>query len=358
MNITELQRISPSNENIRYMGRIDKSNPESYLFIYAASSICFDFYGNTLYIRVRNLRSYFKNYIGFMIDGVMKKIEITDMTEDTDILLLEETEAKKHHVEIWKCQDACHYFRLEGLFIGAKDRLLELPEAPLRRIEVYGDSVSCGEVSEAVWCAGSADPKNEGEYSNSYYSYAWILARKLGASLHDVSQGGIALFDKTGYFCGPDYVGVESTYDKLAYHPYLDKVTKWDFSQYIPHVVIFAFGQNDANPDNYMPKDDPESLKKAEIWKKAYEKLIRELMGKYPNATFILTTTILNHDKAWDEAIEEIKNRIADGRVHHFLYSNNGCGTPGHIRIPEAEKMAGELETFIKDLGENVFKDH
>ena len=43
---------------------------------------------------------------------------------------------------------------------------------PERRIKVYGDSVSAGEVSEAVDYTRKEDPEHNGEYSNSWYSYA------------------------------------------------------------------------------------------------------------------------------------------------------------------------------------------
>ena len=36
--------------------------------------------------------------------------------------------------------------------------------------------------------------------------------------------------------------------------------------------------------------------------------------------------------------------------------SNNGKGTPGHIRIPEAEQMSDELVAFINRLGEKIWK--
>ena len=48
---------------------------------------------------------------------------------------------------------------------------------------------------------------------------------------------------------------------------------------------------------------------------------------------------------------------MKDKHVHHFLYINNGSGTHGHIRIPEAEKMAEELSGFIESLGEEIWKD-
>jgi len=41
---------------------------------------------------------------------------------------------------------------------------------------------------------------------------------------------------------------------------------------------------------------------------------------------------------------------LGDEKIHHFLYSKNGCGTHGHIRIPEAEQMGKELSAFIDSL--------
>ena len=80
-----------------------------------------------------------------------------------------------------------------GLIFDA-DAQLQAPEPkPEKKIEVYGDSVSAGEVSEAVDYVGKEDPEHQGQYSNSWYAYSAITARKLNAQLHDVAQGGIAL---------------------------------------------------------------------------------------------------------------------------------------------------------------------
>lgn len=78
---------------------------------------------------------------------------------------------------------------LEALELSRGSVLLPPSEKPNRRIEVYGDSVSAGEVSEAVDYVGKEDPEHNGEYSNSWYSYIWMTARKLGAQIHDIAQG-------------------------------------------------------------------------------------------------------------------------------------------------------------------------
>ena len=55
---------------------------------------------------------------------------------------------------IFKRQDACHELTILGFEINCNTddecELLEASPLPPRRIEVYGDSVSAGEVSEAV----------------------------------------------------------------------------------------------------------------------------------------------------------------------------------------------------------------
>ena len=212
---------------------------------------------------------------------------------------------------------------------------------------MYGDSVSAGEVSEAVEYSGQPDPEHDGEYSNSYYSYSWITARKLGAELHNIAQGGIALLEGEGYFNMPETKGMEYVYDKIQYQPWFG-VKEWDFSKYIPQLVLVAIGQNDKHPYDYMKEDyDGE---RAAFWRKRYVAFIGKLRELYPQAHIICKTTILNHDISWDRAIAQVVRELKDEQVHYFAYSNNSVGTPGHIRRPEAERMAQELYAFVEDL--------
>ena len=130
-----------------------------------------------------------------------------------------------------------------------------VPKKTDKRIEGYGDSVSAGEVSEAVDFVGKEDPEHEGGYSNSYYSYGWILARKLGAQIHDIAQGGIALMDGEGWYHEPEQIGMETVWNKVHYNTRLSGMSDWDFSRYIPQVVIVAVGQNDCHPEDYMKEE-------------------------------------------------------------------------------------------------------
>lgn len=393
--------VSLQDERLLYSGRIDDEDPQRPVFIFPASSLTFWFYGKRAVLVVENHRVFWDNYVGAWVDGKEKKWKLKAEGRTEIVLLDEEWEGeegraiaekagemgevadagegvnmgeaadagegmnmgegvggrKRHEVIFFKRQDCCHSFSLCSLQLSENGCLLEGPLKPARRMEVYGDSVSAGEVSEAVDYVGKPDPEHEGEYSNSWYSYAWIAARKLGAELYDIAQGGIPLLNGTGWV-GPTYPGMEFMWDKLHYHPGLGKVKEWDFSRFVPHLVLIAVGQNDSHPVDVMKEDI--GGERARFWKKKYRELVENIRGKYPKAVILLATTILEHHRNWDLAIDEVcedLRRDGDERVFHFLYSRNGCGTPGHIRIPEAEEMAEELVHFIEGLSVNVWDE-
>lgn len=347
--------ISPSNPALTYCGRIDFTDKEAPVFVYPYSSISVIFTGRSISIMLRNHHVCWENNLGFIINGVQGRVCLPEESDTVTLLLEDKLSEGEHELFLFKRQDACHYFEFLGFELEEGATVKVSKPLPERRIEVYGDSVSSGEVSEALDYVGKPDPVHNGQYNNVYFSYAAFTARMLNAQLHDIAQGGIALLDGTGYFA-PDfgYKGMESRYDKLKYNPELGEVTVWDFSRYTPHVIIVAIGQNDSFPEDYMKEDY--LCEKAAKWRDTYEKFLLKLRGHYPNALIITSTTILEHDANWDRSIEEVCNKIGDNKIVHFLYGNNGCGTPGHIRKPEAEEMAKELSAYIESFGDTIWQ--
>lgn len=344
--------ILPDNENLQYCGRIDFDNEKEPILIYPCSYVAFRFTGTTCKVILENKQIYWTNYLGFILDGKQEKLELPKEGK-VCLTLAEELEDKEHSLLLFKRMDNCHTIKLYGFILDKAAKILKAEDKPKRRIEVYGDSVSAGEVSEAINYVGKADPEHQGEYSNSWYSYAWMTARKLNAQLHNIAQEGIALKDHTGWFSAPDYIGMESVYDKLQYLPEAGEIKSWDFNKYTPQVVIIAIGQNDSNPVDYMAADYHSAESKR--WRSKYKEFILRIRSIYPKAVIILTTTILRHDLSWDKSIEEVTLELSDDRVYHFIYSQNSIGTQGHIRIAEAERMSEELSTFINSLGEAIW---
>lgn len=339
-----------------YSGRIDIENPKKPEFIYPASFVQFSFIGKRAVLTVKNKRLYWNNSLGAIIDGKQYKFNLNDVGT-TEIELINELEDKEHNILVFKRMDSCHIFSLEELQLSDGSVLLPCKNKMTKRIEVYGDSVSAGEVSEAVDYVGKEDPvDHNGKFSNSWYSYPWIFARKYNAELHNISQGGIPLMNGTGWVSPPTYMGMEFMWDKVNYHPELDKVTMWDFGKYTPHIVIIAVGQNCSNPNDFMAENPDGEM--AKVWKSKYKHFVLNIRSKYPKALILLTTTLLMHNENWDNAIEEVYQELkTDDKIKHFLYSRNGIATPGHIRISEAEEMADELALYIENLDFNVWEE-
>ena len=384
-------KIDLKDTHLRWSGRIYWRERKKPLWIFPATSLCFRMRGSKAVLRVRNYNQYWENSLGVIVDGVqtkcvLKKEGITEIVlfdEDVKqnhfvtspimkqkpfvnenkaetvrmedekkvapIEKMEQSAGKKiHEVLIFKRMDSCHICEIEGLEVSEDAEILPLPEVENRRIEVYGDSVSAGEVSEAVEYTGKEDPEHNGEYSNSWYSYAWMTARKLRAQIHDIAQGGIALLDNTGWFLELEAVGMESAWDKIQYNPYYGELISWDFQKYRPDVVLVAIGQNDNHPEDYM-KEDYQG-EKAIYWREHYKRFLLHLREKYPEAYIICHTTLLCHDVSWDNAIDEVVQSLNDKKTSHYLFKRNGIGTPGHLRISEAQEMADELAVYISKL--------
>lgn len=341
-------RIEANNEKLQYCGRIDWSNPKEPIFVYPCTSLRMRFTGNILKIHVRNRNAYWDNFLGCVIDGKQLSLALPKKGEIVLDIPVDDTGIIIHDALFFKRQDSCHELTILNLEIGEGEQLIDSPKKSERRIEVYGDSVSAGEVSEAVEYVGKEDPEHNGEYSNSWYSYAWITARKLNAQIHDVAQGGIALMDKTGWFYEPNAIGMESIWDKIHYNPELGEAMEWDFSTYIPQVIIIAIGQNDSHPNDYMKEDY--GGEQAIIWRKSYRKFLGKIRKQYPDAYIICCTTLLIHDEAWDQSIKQVVSEIDDPRIVQYVFKRNGKGTPGHLRCSEAQEMAEELAIYIEKL--------
>lgn len=341
-----MREIPLDQEGLIYSGRIDRKDPRKPEFVFPASSLHFRFWGRKAVLKVENRSVYWDNYVGAVVDGVQKKW-LLEKKGQTELVLVDEAEDRGHDILFFKRQDSCHEMVLHTLMLSQGAALLPAPPIPQRRIEVYGDSVSAGEVSEAVAYTGKEDPVHNGEYSNSWYSYAWMTARMLHAELHDIAQGGIALMDGTGWFREPNGMGMESVWDKVHYAPELGEASSWDFSQYTPDAVVVALGQNDSHPRDYMQENYEGS--EAVSWRNHYRAFLKKLRRQYPSAYIICCTTLLNHDPAWDNSIEEVCREISDERISHYIFRRNGKGTPGHLRIGEAREMAEELAVYMEE---------
>ncbi|MBR1393710.1 MAG: electron transporter RnfD [Ruminococcus sp.] len=355
----EKRFIPASDRAIRYMGRIDRTLPDAPKIVFAGTMITLRFVGTELSAVICNHKFYNKMELGLLVDGKEEKVCFDTDRERFSLPLVSGLERREHEITLFKRQDATHYFDFFGFETDADAELLPPRPRSDRRIECYGDSVSAGAVCEAVDYVASNDPDNtDGVYDNAYHSYSMITARNLGAEIHNIAQGGIAIFDRTGYYHSPETIGMETAYDKVIYFPEECGYSDWDFSLYTPQVVILAVGQNDQHREQGDDPDitDPDYRRK---WKDRYEEIIRSLRSHYPKAQFIMLLTVLMHDPSWDRALDEIVSELTaegDGKISHLTFTRCGKATPGHPRLPEQYEMASELTAYISRLGDSLWE--
>lgn len=338
--------MTPDDPALEYMGRIDFDDPAGPLFIWVGSNVTTRFRGTCVSVILRNIKFHEPTHFGAVVDGVFRKIFFEDSSEDELYTLAEGLEDTEHTLRLVKTMAAHEYFVFGGFVFDENAEVTRPDHKYDLNIEVYGDSVSAGEVVEALYYEGQCDPADHlNKFDNPYYAYPFMLGRMLNARVHDIAQGGIALLDGTGFFGGDDdLTGMVSCYDKVGYAPWFER-KQWDFSKFTPDYVIIAVGQNDHKPD-------PEAIKRPDhrrLWKDKYIGMLRDLMGKYPNAKFLLTLTVLGHDPTWDDAVREVADEVDDSRVRYFRFDRGGSATSGHPRVTEQAEMATELCRYIKE---------
>ncbi len=328
----------------QYMGRIDLDDPARPVLVFPATTVDVIFTGTYAAAVLKNINMQEHTYFGAFVDGVQQSFEMKKSGEDELYVLAENLEPGEHTLRLLKRLAAAHYVEFAGIVVDEGAQVRSPEHKYDLKLEVYGDSVSAGEVTEALFYEGKNDPNHHSQYDNAHFSYPMALSRKLNAELHDIAQGGIALFDGTGWYCSDQLTGMLSCYDKIEYSPY--RPTKeWDFSKWRPDAVIIAIGQNDANPEPERIKD-PEYRRK---WKDAYIGFLNDLRSKYPGTKFVLILTVLRHDHTWDDALEEICTEVNSPDVTHFMFRRNGDATDGHPRATEQEEMAGELYNYFME---------
>lgn len=358
----QVRLIEPENDNLVYCGRIDDADRTAPVFVMPGSFVRISFCGSS-WIRavVVNRRRWGESWAGVLADRKQGRVRIEKEDEPEEILLAENLSRDEvHEVTFFKRMDQCHEYIFLGFLMEYGARVERGRALPRKKIEFYGDSVTAGEVSEATEYVRQPDPAHNGEYHNSYFSFAWAAARQLHAQAHLVAQGGIALMDGTGYYAD-GRIGMESCFDRIYFDPQAvsvkkdtDRSRKWNFARYTPHVVVAAIGQNDAWPKDWMKEDY--YGEEAQKWREHYKKWILSLRRVYPRAWIVLTTTILYHHPGWDRSIGRVCAEINDPKIVHFLFEETGRGTPGHVRVQEAMNMALELSGFIESLSPQVWE--
>ena len=335
--------VQADNPNFQYTGRIDQDVPSAPVFCFGGASFQTRFSGTSLALQFKVDDGKKGNFVGIRIDGGDEIPLQLAPNKDALYQVAVGLKPKVHSLLVYRRSDVWGgTFAFRGIVLDKGASLSAPPARPQRRIEFLGDSVTAGTQIMALGFEAKSDREiktydQDEVLTNAYWSYASIVSRNLNAEMHLEAIGGLALNDGNGWWL----LGLETTFDKVNPNP--DKLKSWDFSRFVPHVVVIAVGQNDARRKDIH--DGAVRMK----WVTEYNALLDRARKVYPNAWFVLATTVLGHDLAWDDTLEAIAKARKD-KVRYYRYKRAGKGTPGHPRLSEHQEMATELTEVIRKL--------
>ena len=338
---TATLKVPSNSEMIHYMGRIDHSDTVS-VFYWSGTSAQIEFEGTSVKAILHDARG--ENYYNAIVDGDSVILIRTSADKET-ITLAENLPEGKHRIQLFKRTEFDRgktWFYGFELNPGAK-LLPPLPDSK-RKIEFYGNSITCGyavEDYEGKDCPDSI-------YTNNYLSYAAITARHFEAEYHCISKSGIGITISWFPYIMPDI------YDRLD--P-MDASSNWDFTRYTPDVVVIHLLQNDSWLVN-MPEH--ESFKhffgtekpSAEFIITAYRNFVSQLREHYRATQIICTMGGMDATRdgsPWPGYVEIAVKQLNDPKILTYFMPFKNTG--GHPSKAEQEVMA---EGLIKFIDENI----
>lgn len=234
---------------LRFVGRFDTRDPAGPKCSWPGCRIVARFEGDTISVRLKDLARSWQEANGTnewdaIVDG--ETTHITTLRSDTQFDLARGLRAGPHTVELFK-RSGPHHGETQFLgfdFHGGK--LLAPPAAKTRRIAIVGDSQSYG---FGVLGVGTCDNADAAKYEHFGYSYPALVATAFDADVHAVSYPGKGLIQN---IWRPDKL----VFSALVQRELADDDTStFDFSTYVPDVVVIQLGSNDYSIG--LPTDTP-----------------------------------------------------------------------------------------------------
>lgn len=324
--------ISPTDPRIHYAGRFAPS-PAGPQCAWPASSATVRFYGSALNVKLRESGA--SDEFQVFVDGVPKAVLVPSAGEHVYRLLTSQTPAV-HVVDLVKRTES--FFgtsTFEGFQLSTPGRFGRVaPHA--RKIEVIGDSISCGYGDEAPNQQVHFSSKTE----NAAMAYGAVAARDLDADYVCAAWSGKLMWPKNTL---PEIYGRTIPTDASSV---------WDFSAWTPDVVVINLSTNDfagGIPDQAG-------------WTGAYEAFIKRVRGLYPKAEIYCAMSPMLYGKAYDTLKSYLTQICSDetaaGDAHVRLLMlptqdpNKGFGADWHPNLVNQQRTAQVMEATIEsDLG-------
>jgi lysophospholipase L1-like esterase len=331
-----------------YKGRVEKIQDNKVMLIGSASSVSFDFKGNSCTISLQSIDSWeHQNYVSLELDGkYIGRIRIEKGAVQSFPITVPKSK-KAHHLSIYKATEAANG---GVLFAGTTAKLIA-SSAPQKKkkIELIGDSITCGFGNDA-----SSIPCGTGDWfdqHNAYYAYGPVLARALDADFVLSSVSGYGMY-RNWNDEHLDEAIIPDVYENL----YLNKDSSKPYNfAFQPDLVSICLGTNDLSDGDGKKARLPFNEEK---YVSNYIDFIKTVYKHAPNTRIVLLNSPMvsgERNITFVKCLKKVIQAFESDKTHKPIalfefqpMSPKGCGY--HPDIADDKVMADQLIPFFKKL--------
>ena len=349
-------KFQATEQNVKVTGRTLFVEGTRYLS-YSGSSIAFTFEGRKAFAAIWSDADAWdetlKGQIAVYVDDSPEPIRrICLDTEEKVYLLYESEQEKSVTITLMKYSEAP--FGMCGIrYVETDtDRLCPPPAAGERRMEIIGDSITCGYGVEAE---NELQPFHTAQ-ENPTKSYSLLTARALGAEANLVSWSGNGIIshyvEETAteprderlmpeVYRYTDIAGSEKLFGADE-----SKWEKWDSSRFVPDIILVNLGTNDCS----WCKDIRE---RKSCFGDRYVEFLIEIRKKNPEAQILCMLGTMDQRvlEEVEEAVQTLAETQKDEKVHFLSLPpqnpEDGYGADWHPSALTQEKTA---ELVVKEV--------
>ena len=320
-------------QTVRMLGRhhIDTA-AAAYGFYNVAAGISFAFEGTSLALQLSAdaYQEYNLNYVAVTVDSGEPIPVCVD--KNGWYAVAEGLEpGVRHTVTVLKrTMTNAGAVRMHRVRLSEGARLFRVPVTETHRIQVLGDSITCG--YGTLW--DGSDTQEVTCFQNGTGSFAALTARRLNAELQVVAISGIGVgnVENKPYPLLPAYEQED-----------MQNGVPCDWDAFVPEVVVIALGTNDVGQKN--PPD---------TFRANASRMIRRIREHYPEATIIWTYGVMGGQEyvAVIRSMIEALQAAGDSNLY-FLQTappteeEYPLGQHGHPGQKTHERIADELTAMI-----------
>lgn len=331
-----------------YSGRIEILSDNKVNLIGSASSVSFNFEGNSCSISLQSIDSAeHHNYVSLELDGkYIGRLKIEKGALKSYPIIVPKKK-KIHQLTIYKATEAANGIVLFG---GTTAKLSPISPKKKKKIEFIGDSISCGMGNDT-----SETPCGTGEWydqHNAYLAYGSVVSRALNADFVLSSASGIGMY-RNWNDEHKDEAIMPDVYENLYLNnPSNTKLYDFNFQ---PDLVSICLGTND------LSEGDGKKERLAfneEKYVFNYINFIKTVYKHAPNTRIVLLNSpMVSGDRnstlvsCLKKVIQAFENDTFHKPIELFEFqpmNPKGCGY--HPDIADDQNMANQLAPFFKKI--------